>query len=54
MRRINGKDHLEYPIGKVLSETTGYFSHIRVAPSGDTIAYLNHPVYGDDRAGCHW
>ena len=49
VRRINGKDRLEYPVGQVLSETTGYFSHPRVAPSGGAIAYLDHPVYGDNR-----
>ena len=31
VRRVDGKDRLEYPIGKVLYETTGYVSHPRVS-----------------------
>ncbi len=49
VRRVDGKDRLEYPIGKVLYETTGYVSHARVSPSGDAIAFLDHPIYGDNR-----
>jgi serine/threonine protein kinase len=40
---------LEYPVGKVLYETTGWISHPRVSPSGDLVAFLDHPVFGDDR-----
>jgi serine/threonine protein kinase len=40
---------LEFPAGKVLYETTGYISHPRVSPKGDAIAFLDHPVFGDDR-----
>ncbi len=40
---------LEYPAGKVLYETTGYISHPRVSPKGDAVAFLDHPVLGDDR-----
>ncbi len=43
---------LEYPIGKVLSETpSGYLSHPRVSPKGDLVAFLEHPVRGDDAGG---
>ena len=49
VRRVNGKDRLEYPIGNVLYETTGYVSHPRVSPSGDAVAYHDHPVFGDNR-----
>jgi Tol biopolymer transport system component/tRNA A-37 threonylcarbamoyl transferase component Bud32 len=49
VRRVDGKDRLEYPIGRVLYETTGYVSHPRVSPSGDAVAFLDHPVYNDNR-----
>jgi len=49
IRRVNDHDRIEYPIGKVLIETAGYFSHIRVSPKGDHIAFLDHPFYGDNR-----
>ena len=37
------------PPGHVLYETTGYLSHLRLSPSGDVLAFLDHPVYGDNR-----
>ncbi len=40
---------LEYPAGKVLVETTGWISDPRVSPDGNTVAFLDHPVFGDDR-----
>lgn len=40
---------LEFPIGRVLYETTGWISSPRVSPSGDAIAFLDHPVVPDDR-----
>jgi Tol biopolymer transport system component len=39
---------LEYPIGKVLYETEGWISNPRVSPKGDLVAFLDHPVWGDD------
>ena len=48
-RRVNGLFRLEYPLGKVLYETSGYISDLRFSPSGDQIAFLDHPVFGDDR-----
>ena len=40
---------LEYPIGKVLFETTGYITSPRISPDGKRIAFAEHPIYGDDR-----
>jgi Tol biopolymer transport system component len=34
---------LEYPIGKVLYETGGYLSSVRVSPRGDLVAFIDHP-----------
>jgi DNA-binding winged helix-turn-helix (wHTH) protein len=39
---------IEYPIGKVLYQTAGGISHLRVSPAGDQIAFLEHPLRGDD------
>ena len=46
---VRGEDRLEYPIGKVLYETSGWISHIRISPKGDRIAFFDHPLRGDDR-----
>ena len=45
-----GRCALEFPLGKVLYETTGgvWLSHPRVSPHGDQIAFLEHPVGSDD------
>ena len=39
---------LEFPLGKVLYETTGWISHPRVSPDGDAVAFVDHPAFGDD------
>ncbi len=48
VRDVGAHNRLEFPIGKVLYETTGWVSHPRVAPKGDLVAFLDHPVQGDD------
>jgi hypothetical protein len=45
----NGKCRLEYPIGKALYETIGWITHMRISPQGDAIAFMDHPLLGDDR-----
>src|SRR5215471_6097163 len=50
---------LEYPLGQVVFRSTGFVSDPRVSPSGDRVAFLDHPRPGDsagrvtvvDRAG---
>jgi serine/threonine protein kinase len=49
IRAAEGKDRLEYPIGKVLYESAGYLSDLRVSPRGDRIALFEHPKAFDDR-----
>ena len=49
VRTSGGPQRLEYPIGKVLFKTNGYISHPRISPDGKLVAFLEHPVYGDDR-----
>jgi eukaryotic-like serine/threonine-protein kinase len=48
VRTLGGRDRLEYPIGKVLDETTGWISHVRVSRDGQRVAFLDHPFPGDD------
>jgi Tol biopolymer transport system component len=43
------KVQLEYPVGKVIYTTSGYLDYMRVSWSGNEVAFLEHPVYGDDR-----
>ena len=40
---------LEYPVGKVLYETSGWLSHPRFSRDGKRIAFLDHPIFGDDQ-----
>ncbi|MHC4992627.1 MAG: protein kinase domain-containing protein, partial [Planctomycetota bacterium] len=49
VRRQSGLDRLEYPIGEVLYETTGYVSEPRVSADGSIVAFLDHPFTFDDR-----
>ncbi len=48
VRDIGGRRRLEYPVDKVLYETAGYISHIRVSPQGSLVAFLDHPIRGDN------
>jgi eukaryotic-like serine/threonine-protein kinase len=49
VRVANRKVQLEYPVGKVVYATAGYLDYVRVSPSGKEVAFVEHPVYGDDR-----
>ncbi len=51
VRELEGRNRLEYPIGKVLYETGGWMSHPRISRHGDMIAFLDHPIQGDSIAG---
>jgi Tol biopolymer transport system component len=48
VRDVGGRNRLEFPIGKVLYESGGWISHARVSPRGDRVAFLDHPLSGDD------
>jgi len=48
VRDVGGRNRLEFPIGKVLYETSGWISHPRVSPKGDLVAFLDHPIPADD------
>jgi len=47
-RDVSGKARIEYPMGKVLYETSGHVSCARLSPKGDRIAFLDHPFPLDD------
>jgi len=49
VREVGGKNRLEFPVGKVLYETSGWISQPRVSPKGDMVAFIDHPLQGDDR-----
>jgi serine/threonine protein kinase/Tol biopolymer transport system component len=48
VRELNGKNHLEFPIDKVLYETDGWISDAKVSPRGDTVAFIDHSTPRDD------
>jgi Tol biopolymer transport system component len=48
-RYVDGRYCLEFPVGKTVYESGGYVSDVRVSPDGALVAFLDHPVFGDDR-----
>src|SRR5215472_1685685 len=46
---VDGHSRLEFPQGKVLYESPGSITNVRFSPSGDKIAFMDHPVLWDDR-----
>jgi eukaryotic-like serine/threonine-protein kinase len=48
VRDVTGQNRLEYPMGKLLYSTGGWISHPRISPKGDMIAFIDHPIRGDD------
>ncbi len=49
VHHVNARTRLEFPIGKVLYETSGDINYIRFSPDGQKIAFLDHPALYDDR-----
>src|SRR5439155_18919886 len=50
-RDVEGKGRVEFPLGNILYETAGHVSFPRMSPSGDRIAFFDHPFPNDDRGG---
>ena len=48
VRDVAGKARIEFPIGKVLYETTGYVSDAKLSRDGRPIAFVDHPFSQDD------
>ena len=51
VRRANGLEQLEFPMGHVVYRTSGFIGDIRVSPSGDRIVFADHPLFADDAGG---
>ena len=49
VRRVEGLDRLEYPIGTVLYKSPGYISDVRISPDGTRVLFMDHQTEGDDR-----
>jgi DNA-binding winged helix-turn-helix (wHTH) protein/WD40 repeat protein len=49
VHHVNGRSRLEYPIGRVLHENAGWISDIRFSPRNDSIAFVDHPMWAEDR-----
>ena len=49
VRFADGKVRLEYPLGKILYQTEGWISDARVAPDGERVAFIDHPILFDSR-----
>ena len=45
---VSGQSRVEYPIGKVLYQTSGWISNLRFSPTGDRLAFIDHNLLGDD------
>jgi eukaryotic-like serine/threonine-protein kinase len=48
VREQGSLQRLEYPLGTLLHETAGWISHPRISRDGRRVAFLNHPIVGDD------
>ena len=49
IRLIAGRRRLEYSIGTVLAESSGYLSDLRVSPDGKMVAFMEHNINLDNR-----
>jgi eukaryotic-like serine/threonine-protein kinase len=43
VRVLERSQRVEFPVGKVLYETKGSLTHLRVSPRGDWLAFIEHP-----------
>jgi len=48
IRRVEGLYRIESPIGNVIYKTPRWISRARFSPKEDLIAFIEHPVWGDD------
>jgi eukaryotic-like serine/threonine-protein kinase len=48
---LGARCRLEYPAGKVLLETTGWLSSVRVSLDGSRVAFGDHPIPGHAEGG---
>jgi len=48
VRQVEGRYVIEFPIGKVIYETPGWISGMRISPDGQSIVFMDHPLHGDN------
>jgi serine/threonine protein kinase/Tol biopolymer transport system component len=48
VHEVGSKDRIEYPVGKILYETAGWVGNLRFSSKGDRLAFVDHPILGDD------
>ena len=48
IRRSGDVYGLDYPLGNRVHTTSHWISDVRISPKGDRIAFLDHPLWGDD------
>ena len=51
VRQTRGQQRLEFPVGTILFETSGWISDVRISPDGSEVAFMDHPSVPDDRGG---
>lgn len=49
LRHVDESFRIEYPIGHIVHKSATWISHPRFSPKGDLIAFMDHPLFGDDR-----
>jgi len=49
VRQVGAVQRLEYPLGTVLYETSGWISSPRISRDGRRVAFADHPIRGDDQ-----
>jgi hypothetical protein len=48
IRRSGDVFVVEYPIGHTIHTSSHWISNVRISPRGDMLAFINHPIWGDD------
>jgi Tol biopolymer transport system component len=46
---VDGRARLEFPVGTVLYQAVSTIGYPRISPDGSRVAFLDHPLIGDDR-----
>lgn len=53
VRILNNRYRLEYPMGNLIAESSGWISHARISPDDSAIAFVEHPIINDDIGYVH-
>ena len=48
VHKVDGRERLEFPLGKTLYQADGWIGNPRVAPDGKAVAFVDHPQHRDD------